>query len=92
MKILEAMLENENTEKEIEQWTENHRASAAINDAPIEEMENRFVTLKRERSLWCWARRKKNSEEIRRRKKNPRNTDGGEEEGREGERRKNIVY
>ena len=51
MKILEAMLENENTEKEIEQWTENHRASAAINDAPIEEMENRFVTLKRERSL-----------------------------------------
>ena len=52
MKILEVMLENENTEKEIEQWTENHRASVAINDAPIEVIENRFVTLKREEEAY----------------------------------------
>ena len=49
MEILEVMIENENTEEEIEQWTENHRAAVAIYDAPIEEIENRIVTLKRER-------------------------------------------
>ena len=29
MEILEVMIENENTEKEIMQWTENHRAAVA---------------------------------------------------------------
>ena len=29
MEILEVMIENENTEKEIKQWTENHRAAVA---------------------------------------------------------------
>ena len=29
MGILEAMIENENTEEEIQQWTENHRAAVA---------------------------------------------------------------
>ena len=34
MEILEAMIENENTEEEIEHWTENHKAAAvAIYDA-----------------------------------------------------------
>ena len=41
MEILEAMVENEKTEEEIEQWMENHRAVVAIYDAPIEEIENR---------------------------------------------------
>ena len=36
MEILEAMIENVNTEEEIEQGTKNHRASAALYDAPIE--------------------------------------------------------
>ena len=49
MEILEAMIENENTEEEIEQWTENHRAAVAIYDAQIEEIENRIITLKREK-------------------------------------------
>ena len=48
MEILEVMKEKENTEEEIEQWTENHRAEVAIYDAPIEEIENRIVALKRE--------------------------------------------
>ena len=43
------MIENGNTEEEIEQWTENHRAAVAIYDAPIEEIENRITTLKREK-------------------------------------------
>ena len=43
-------------------------------------------------SGWCWARRKKNSEEIKRRKKNPRNGDGDEEERRERERRKEKIF
>ena len=47
MEILEAMIENENTEEEIEQWTENHRAAAAIYGAQIEETENEIITLKR---------------------------------------------
>ena len=47
MEILEAMIKNENTEEEIEQWTENHRAAAAIYGAQIEETENRIITLKR---------------------------------------------
>ena len=87
------MIENENTEEEIEQWTESHRAAVAIHDAPIEEIENRIVKLtrERERSRWCWARRKKNSEEIRRSKKNPRNANGDEEERREGERAKEEI-
>ena len=29
MEILEAMIENENTEEEIQQWTEHHRAAVA---------------------------------------------------------------
>ena len=49
MEILEAMIENENTEEEIEQWTENHRAAVAIYDAQIEDIENRIITLKREK-------------------------------------------
>ena len=73
MEILEAMIENENTEEEIEQWSENHKAAVASYDAQIEDIEKRI---------------KKNSEEIRRRKKNPGNADGSEEERREGERRK----
>ena len=43
------MIENENTEEEIEQWTKSHRAAVAIHDAPIEEIENRIVKLTRER-------------------------------------------
>ena len=50
MEILEAMIENKNTEEEIEQWTENHRAAVAIYDAQIEEIENRIITLKREKA------------------------------------------
>ena len=46
MEILEAMIGNE---EEIEQWSENHRAAVAIYDAPIEEIENRIITLKRDR-------------------------------------------
>ena len=93
MEILNAMIESKNTEEEIVQWTENHhRAAGAIYNVQIEEIENRIITLKRERekerSRWCWARRKKNSEEIRRRKKNARNAAGDEEERKEGERRK----
>ena len=49
MEILEAMIENKNTEEEIEQWTENHKAAVAIYDAQIEEIENRIITLKREK-------------------------------------------
>ena len=30
MEILEAMIKNENTEEEIEQWTENHRTAAVM--------------------------------------------------------------
>ena len=47
MEILEAMIVNENTEEEIEQWTGNHRA--AIYDPQIEEIENRIITLKGEK-------------------------------------------
>ena len=46
IEILEA---TDNTEEEIEQWTENDRATVAIYDAPIEEIEHRIVTLKREK-------------------------------------------
>ena len=35
MEILEAMIEIENTKEENEQWTENHRAAAAVYDAQI---------------------------------------------------------
>ena len=49
MEILEAMIENKNTEKKIEQWAENHRVAVATYNAPIEEMENRIITLKREK-------------------------------------------
>ena len=49
MEIVEEMIENENTEEAIELWTENHRAAVAIYDAPIEEIENRIITLKREK-------------------------------------------
>ena len=41
-----------NTEEEIEQWTEKHRAAAAIYDTPFEEIENRIVTLKREKEAY----------------------------------------
>ena len=50
--MLEAMIENENTEEEIEQWTDKHRAAVAIYDTPIEEIKNRFVTLKREKEAY----------------------------------------
>ena len=46
MEILEAMIENENTEEEIEQWTENHRAAVAIYDAQIEKIKNSIITLR----------------------------------------------
>ena len=49
MEILEAMIENKNTEEEIEQWTENHRAAVAIYDSQIEKIENSIITLKREK-------------------------------------------
>ena len=42
MEILEAMIQNENTKEEIEQWTENHRAAVAIYDAQIEKIDNRI--------------------------------------------------
>ena len=46
MEILEAMIKNENTEEEIEQWTENHRAAVAIYDAQIEKIKNSIITLR----------------------------------------------
>ena len=46
------MIENENTEEEIEQWTENHRAAVAIYDAQIEDIENRIITLKRQKEAY----------------------------------------
>ena len=49
MESLETMIENENTEEEIKQWTKNHRAAVAIYDAPLEKIDNRIVTLKREK-------------------------------------------
>ena len=64
MEILEAVIENKNTEENIEQWTENHRAAVAIYDTTIEAIENRIITLKRERSKPINLS-KKNSEEIR---------------------------
>ena len=51
IEILEAMIENKNTEEEIEQWTENDRAAVAIYDAQIEEIENRIIMLKREKEV-----------------------------------------
>ena len=48
MEILEAVIENKNTEENIEQWTENHTAAVAIYDTTIEAIENRIITLKRE--------------------------------------------
>ena len=59
MEILEAVIENENTEEEIEQWTESHRAAVAIHDAPIEEIENRIVKLTREREKPMMLSKKK---------------------------------
>ena len=53
------MIENENTEEEIEQWTESHRAAVAIHDAPIEEIENRIVKLTREREKPMMLSKKK---------------------------------
>ena len=79
MENLEAMIENENTKEEIEQCTENQLKRSRTESLGWWE---------RERSRWCWARRKKNLEEIRRRKKNPRNGYGDEEERREGGRKK----
>ena len=49
MEILEATIENKNTKEEIEQWTENHKVTVAIYDAPIKEIENRIITLKKEK-------------------------------------------
>ena len=46
MEILEAMIGNENTEEEIEQWTENHRAIVVIYDVRIKEIKNIIFTLK----------------------------------------------
>ena len=86
IEIVEAMVENENTE-EIEQWTKKHRATDIRCTNWRDREQNRYVE-ERERSLWCRARTKKNSKDIRRRKKNPRNADGDEEERREGEKRR----
>ena len=52
MEIPEAMIESENTKEEIELWTEKHKAAGAIYNAPIEEIENRIVTLKREKEAY----------------------------------------
>ena len=52
MEILEEMIKNENTAEEIEQWAKKHRTAVAIYDAPIEEIENRIVTLKREKEAY----------------------------------------
>ena len=49
MEILETIIENENTKEEIKQRVENSGVATAIYDAPIEKIENRFVTLKREK-------------------------------------------
>ena len=49
MEILEAMIGNENTEEEIEQWTENNRAIVVNYDVRIEEIKNIIFTLKIER-------------------------------------------
>ena len=49
MGIIEAMIENENTKEETDQWTENHRTAVAIYDAPVE---NIIVTLKREKEAY----------------------------------------
>ena len=43
------MIENENTEKEIKQWTKNNRAAVVIYGATIEEIDNRIVILNREK-------------------------------------------
>ena len=63
MEILETIIENENIEDEIKQWTENHRAAVAIYDAPIEEIKNRIVTMKREKEPMMVSKKK---EEFRR--------------------------
>ena len=52
MEILQAMIKNEKNKEDIEQSTENHRVGVAIYDAPIEEIENRIVTLKREKEAY----------------------------------------
>ena len=49
METLEVMIESKNTEEELEQWRENHRAAIGIYYAPIKEIENRVITLKREK-------------------------------------------
>ena len=46
------MIKNEKTKEDIGQSTENHRAAVAICDAPIEEIENGIVTLKREKEAY----------------------------------------
>ena len=43
------MIEKENTEKEIKQCTENHIATVVTYGALIEEIQNRIVTLNREK-------------------------------------------
>ena len=82
MKILEVMIENENTEEEIEQRMENHRAAVAIYDAPIEEIGNRIAMLKREKEADDAEQEEKRIQRRleRRRKKNPRNAYWDEEE------------
>ena len=49
MEILEVRIKNENTKKEIKQCTKNPRAAVVIYGAPIEEIENRIITLNREK-------------------------------------------
>ena len=52
MEILEAMIKNKHTKEKPEQWMEKHRATAAIYDTPIEEIENRIGTLNREKQAY----------------------------------------
>ena len=97
MENLEAKIKNKNTEEKIEQWTENHRVANAIYDAPIEEIKNRMVTLKRDRE------KKDNDAEREKRKTQRRSKEERrileiqmemkkKKRGRKTKKRKNIVY
>ena len=94
MEILEAMIKSENTEEEIEQWAENHRAAVAIYDTPIEEIENRIVTLIREKEAYDAEQEEKRIQRIleEERRTLEMQMDMKKKEEREKEkRRKNIV-
>ena len=93
MEILEAISEKGNAEEEIEQWTENHRPAVAIYYAQIEEIENRIVTMKREKEVDDAERKEKRIQ--RKLEEERRILVGDEEKRREGEKKKRgkkIVY